>query len=112
MAVEFIEDTVNQRCVVKSDKMVSDIIIQKDQSGFIFFEVLVSRGIIPQELAGKYTSLPKAKEAVANYLNSMKQTVAARRESFAKEREERKALKHAPVSDAEDGDLLHKGADH
>lgn len=112
MAVEFIEDTVNQRCVVKSDKMVKDIIIQKDRSGFIFFEVKFEAGQVPQELSGKYSSMLRAKEAVASYLNNMKETLAARRENFAKEREERKARQNAPVSDAEDGQHVHKGPNH
>lgn len=112
MAVEFIEDTVNQRCVVKSDKMVSNIIIQKDRSGFIFFEVKVEVGSVPAELSGKYSSMLKAKEAVALYLHNVKETIAARRENFAKEREERKARQNAPVTDPEDSKQLHKGADH
>lgn len=112
MAVEFIEDTVNQRCIVKSEKMVSNIIIQKDRSGFIFFEVKFETGVVPQELSGKYSSMLKAKEAVALYINNSKETLAARRENFAKEREERKARQNAPVADPEDSKQLHKGADH
>ena len=112
MAVEFIEDTVKQTCVVKSDKMVSDIHIVKDRSGFIFFEVLVEKGQVPEALSGKYSSMLKAKEAVATYLNNKEETKAARRENFAKEREERKARQNAPVADTEDGEHLHSGSDH
>lgn len=112
MAVEFIENTVNQTCVVKSDKMVSDIHIQKDRSGYIFFEILMEKGQTPEALSGKYSSMAKAKEAVALYLNNKEETKAARRENFAKEREERKARQNAPVADTEDGQHLRKGADH
>ena len=88
--VEFIEDTVNQRCVCKSDKLVSDIIIQKSQDGFIFFEVKFEKGLIPTELSGKYSRIRSAKKAVESYLLNKKESKAARRENFAKEREERK----------------------
>lgn len=90
MVVEFIEDTVNQRCVCKSDKLVSDIIIEKSQDGFIFFEVKMTKGQVPTELSGKYSSIRSAKKAVESYLQNKKESVAARRENFAKEREERK----------------------
>jgi hypothetical protein len=88
--VEFIEDTVNQRCVCKSDKLVSDIIIEKSQDGFIFFEVKFEKGQVPAELSGKYSSIRSAMKAVEGYLLKKKESVAARRENFAKEREERK----------------------
>ncbi len=29
-------DTVNQRCVIKSDKMLSEIYVEKENSGYIF----------------------------------------------------------------------------
>ena len=32
-------DTVNQRCVIKSDKMVSEIYVQKEESGYSFLEL-------------------------------------------------------------------------
>ena len=37
--IEFIEDTAKQRCVCKTDKIKTDIIIQKSNDGFIFFEI-------------------------------------------------------------------------
>ena len=30
-------DTVNQHCVIKSDKMLSEIYVEKENSGYIFF---------------------------------------------------------------------------
>ena len=101
MAVEFIENAANQTCVVKSDKMVTDIHIRKDRSGYIFFEILLEKGQVPEALSGKFSSMAKAKEAVAHYLNNKEETTAARRENFAKEREERKALQNASKSLAE-----------
>ena len=112
MDAEFIEDAAKQICVVKSSKMVSDIIIQKDRSGYIFFEIRLEKGPAPAELSGKFSSMLNAKKAVANFLNARKETTAARRENFAKEREERKARQNGPVADAEDGKHLHSGSDH
>lgn len=112
MAAEFIEDPAKQTCVVKSDKMVTDIRIQKDRSGYIFFEVTLEKGQVPEALSGKYSSMAKAKAAVAHYLDNKEETKAARRENFAKEREERKALRNGSVADAEDGKHVHSGSDH
>jgi hypothetical protein len=72
----------------------------------------MEKGQVPEALSGKYSSMLKAKEAVATYLNNKEETKAARRENFAKEREERKARQNAPVADTEDGEHLHSGSDH
>ena len=60
-------DTVNQRCVIKSDKMVSEIYVQKEESGYSFFRVRFEKGSVPSELSGRYSSLGKGKEAVEHY---------------------------------------------
>ena len=90
--VEFIEDTVNQTCICKSDKLVTDILIEKSNDGFVFFEFRVTKGSVPKELSGKYSSINKAKEAVTAYLNQKSESVAAKRAYFAKSLEERKEL--------------------
>jgi hypothetical protein len=81
--------------------MLTALTIQKDRSGFIFFEIVTEKGPTPAELSGSYSSIPKAKEAVEHYIRNMKETIGARRENFAKEREERKALKDVPKSVSE-----------
>lgn len=63
-------DTVNQRCVIKSDKMVSEIYVQKEESGYSFFRVRFEKGSVPSELSGRYSSLDKGKEAVEHYLRN------------------------------------------
>lgn len=99
MHVEYEEHHDKQICICRCpEKMVSEFIIKKDKSGFIFFEITISAGAMPAELSGKYSSISKAKEAVEFYLRNKKETDAARRENFAKEREERKALKNAAKS--------------
>lgn len=100
--VEFIEDTANQRCVCKSDKFVSDIIIQKQMGGYIFFEITITKGQIPVELSGKYSSLKEAKKAVAKYLRNKKDTVAARRKKFGEDFEKRKRERDASKTKSED----------
>lgn len=102
MVVEFEEYPDKQVCICRCPaKMVQALTIRKDRSGFIFFEIVPDQGPTPAELSGKFSSIPKAKEAVEFYLRNKKETVAARRENFAKEREERKALKDAAKSVSE-----------
>jgi hypothetical protein len=88
--VEFTEDTVNQTCICKSDKFVSDFIIQKSNDGFIFFEIRLEKGTLPAALSGRYTTMRSAQKAVVAYVNSAKETKAAKREYFNKRRQERK----------------------
>ena len=100
--VEFEEYPDKQICICRCpSKMLTALTIQKDRSGYIFFEIVTEKGPVPEELKGHYSSIPKAKKAVEHYLRNKKETIGARRENFAKEREERKALKDAPKSDSE-----------
>lgn len=110
--VKFEEDTVNQRCVCKSDKLVSNIIIEKSQDGFIFFEVKFEKGLIPAELSGKYSSIPSAKKAVESYLRNKKESKAARRENFSKAREERKKQQHGSKNNTKGSEHIHQGSDN
>lgn len=88
--VEFIEDPEKQTCICKSDKMVTDITIIKEFGPYAGFVVEVSKGSVPSELGGRYSNIAAAKKAVVRYLNNKKETVAARRQNFHKERAERK----------------------
>jgi hypothetical protein len=104
MIVEYEYYPDKQICICRCpEKMVQSLTIKKDPSGYIFFDIVPDQGPTPSELSGKYSSIPKAKEAVEFYLRNKKETIAARRENFAKEREERKALKDAPKSNSESG---------
>ena len=109
--VHFEEDTANQRCVCKSDKLVTDIIIEKSIGGFKFFEIKVTKGSVPQALTGKFTSIRTAKNAVENYLRKKDDTPAARREYFAKAREERNK-ENATKSKAKGSKHVHQGPDN
>lgn len=109
--VHFEEDTVNQRCVCKSDKLVTDVVIEKSNDGFIFFEVKFGQGITPAELAGKYSTIPAAKKAVTKYLNNKKESIAARRENFNEAREERKK-QNASKDNSKGSKHVHQGLDN
>ena len=87
-------DTVNQRCVIKSDKMVSEVYVQKEESGYSFFRVRFEKGSVPSELSGRYSSLDKGKEAVEHYLRNKVKTKTVQRNEYADQREmERNASK-------------------
>jgi hypothetical protein len=92
-------DTVNQRCVIKSDKMVSEIYVQKEESGYSFFRVRFEKGSVPSELSGRYSSLNKGKEAVEYYLRNKVKTKTVQRNEYADQREkERNGSKHKSES--------------
>jgi hypothetical protein len=87
-------DTVNQRCVIKSDKMLSDIYVEKEVGGFIFFKIKFEKGKVPDELSGKYSTLEKGKQAVEHYLRNKVKTKTVQRNEYADQREkERNASK-------------------
>ena len=100
--VEFIEDTVNQRCVCKTDKLATDIIIEKANDGFIFFEIASSKGKVAYELSGKYSSVASAKKAIQAYDTNLPLSPTIKREQFAQDRLKRKEKKtNAPVFEPE-----------
>jgi hypothetical protein len=87
-------DTVNQHCTIKSDKMLSDIYVEKEDSGYSFFKIKFEKGKVPDELSGRYSSLQKGKEAVEHYLRNKVKTKTVQRNEYADQREiERNASK-------------------
>ena len=80
-------DTVNQRCVIKSDKMMSEIYVHKEESGYSFFKVKFEKGSVTSELSGRYSSLDKGKEAVEHYLRNKVKTKTVQRNEYADQRE-------------------------
>jgi hypothetical protein len=92
-------DTVNQRCVIKSDKMMSEIYVEKENSGYIFFIIKFEKGKVPQELSGRYSSLEKGKQAVESYLRDKVKTKSLQRTEYAAKREiERNGSKYRSES--------------
>lgn len=109
--LEFIEDTVNQRCVCKSDKFVENIIIKKARDGFIFFEIAFENGQTPASLKGKYTSMKSAMKAVSVYVANAKQSRASRTQYFNEERDKRKQ-RNAATDQPKGSEHLREGSDH
>jgi hypothetical protein len=64
---------------------------------------------LPEELKGRFSNMPSAKAAVAQYFRTKKETPTARRENFGKEYEARKKVKDAAKSNSEDDQHLREG---
>lgn len=56
--------------------------ISKDLSGFIFYDVVVDKGKMPDALSGKFSSIAKAKRAIEIYLGGTKESLAVRRDKI------------------------------
>jgi len=85
--VEFEENYREQTCACTLDRQSSKLLIEKEPGGHIFFRVKTEKGILPQQLSGRYTSMAKAKEAIELFDLSTKQTSSARRTMLRAERE-------------------------
>ena len=109
--IEFIQDTPNQKCVCKTDKLNTDIIIQKSNNGFVFFEIKFTKGSPPAELSGNYTNILKAKQAVEKYVRNRKETPTVRRDNFSKARQERKKQDDAEIK-SKGSEHVHQGSDN
>lgn len=109
--IEFIEDIAKKRCVCKTDKLNTDIIIQKSNDGFIFFEIKFTTGSPPAELSGHYSSILKAKAAVEHYLNNRKESNTVRRDNFSAARQERKKQDDAEIK-SKGSEHVHQGSDN
>jgi len=98
--IEFIHDTENQRCVCKTKKLTTDIIIEKETGGYRFFVIKFQVGSVPQELSGRYTSIQKAQAGVEKYLRNKPQSASVRRKEFGEDYEKRKKAKDAAKSES------------
>jgi hypothetical protein len=96
--VEFIHDTENQRCVCRTDKLTTDVTIEKELGGFRFFIIKFAAGPVPKELGGRYSSIQSAQAGVEKYLRNKRQSVSARRKEFGDNYEKRKKARDASKS--------------
>lgn len=90
MAVKYTEDLSNLTCEMESDKMTAKVNVVKAPGGYGFFKLQLSKGNLPEELTGVYTSLMSARKAFMSYEAGMKETPAAKGERLAELREQRK----------------------
>ncbi len=96
--VDFFHDTENQRCVCKTDKLKSEITIEKELGGYRFFIITVNVGSVPNELSGRYSSIPKAQKAVSDYLRNKSKSATIKRDEYAENFMKRKKVKDAAKS--------------
>mgnify|MGYP003972088615 CR=1 FL=1 len=75
-----------QLCTIKSDKMVSDILVRKKPADHHFFEVKFTAGATPSELSGRYSNIDSGVRAVESYLRGRRPTATVRRDEYSKER--------------------------
>lgn len=101
-------NTENQTCVLKSDKMSSEVMIQKKPNDHHFFEIKFTAGSTPEELSGRYSSIPAGIKAVESYLKGKRPTATVRRDEFVKERKKRNATKNR----TEGSQHIRKGSDN
>lgn len=82
-------DLEKQYAKIESIKHKADFIIGKLRSQ-MFFSVRVTKGTIPNELSGKYSTLEKAIEAVEQFVRNTQETFAVRSDRLHEERQQRK----------------------
>lgn len=82
-------DLEKQYARIESVKHKTDFVIGKLRSQ-MFFSVKVTKGSVPNELSGKYSSLEKAVEAVEQYVKNTKETFAVKSDRLHEERQQRK----------------------
>lgn len=82
-------DLEKQYARIESVKHKTDFVIGKLRSQ-MFFSIRTTKGSVPSDLAGKYSSLEKAVEAVNQYVKNTKETFAVRSDKLHEERQQRK----------------------
>jgi len=75
-----------QTCVIKSDKMATEVKVQKRPADHHFFEIKFTTGTTPSELSGRYSTLDTGVKAVEGYLRGRRPTATVRRDTYSKER--------------------------
>ena len=92
--LEYDHDTTNQSCVCRTDKMLSEIYIEKEVGGYRFFLFRFEKGTVPHVLSGRYTSIKDAQIALERYLRNKPVSKRKRVKERADKREkERNAAK-------------------
>lgn len=79
------------KTIISSDKYVGKFVVEKAIGGFIFYQVHLTKGAMPPQLKGNYTSMKSAVDSVREFLRTAKDTRQATqkyfREKSAKRRE-------------------------
>lgn len=88
--IEYDHDTANQYCVCKSDKLLTDVFIEKEVGGYRFFLIRYEKGKTPRELSGRYTTISAAQRDLERYLRSQPVSKMKRVRDRADEREKQR----------------------
>jgi len=68
------------KLTITSDKFNHQFVIRPTEDGFVFYEIAVTRGKLPLELQGKYSTMKRALEAVTKYEASAKPSKTKQRD--------------------------------
>lgn len=81
---------VNPRTIIKSDKFKHEFVVEKTEDGFIFFGIRTTKGPIPKELTGTFSTMKKAVEQVLRYEAHARPSATVKVEENRKRREAQK----------------------
>lgn len=107
--IEYEHDTVNQVCVCRTDKMLTEIYIEKCKGGNILFEFRFEKGNVPHDLSGKYTTVQTAQRALERYLSNKPVSKRKRVKEYGDKREKER---NAAKLESEGSEQLHQGPDN
>ncbi len=99
--VYFEEDSINQSCKCTFEKIKSVFTIRPANDGSALFRIDVSQGKLPRTLAGRYTTIWKAREDIERYDRALKESQTVKTEKLREERIQRKARRNASISESE-----------
>jgi hypothetical protein len=87
--------------------------IKKDGTGFIFYEIMIDAGKLPETLKGRFSSIDSAMRKLREHLRQSKPTPAARRDAVGREVQERmKAKADGAKASTKGRKQVRQGADH
>lgn len=102
MAVEIEEyiPGVNEkpRTTIRSDKFKAEFTVRPTFDGFVFYEVGVSAGTLPEKLKGRWTRMKDAVKAVTDYERTAPKTAMKRREDTYEENKAKRLQREASES--------------
>ena len=104
--IEYEHDTVNQVCVCRTDKMITEIYIEKCKGGNILFEFRFEKGNVPHDLSGKYTTVQTAQRALEKYLSNKPMSKHKRVKEYVDTIEKER---NAAKLESEGSEQLHQG---
>lgn len=104
-------DYTKHLAVIKApEKTKNTFKVVKQPGGFIFYEVEVDNGRVPQVLSGRYSSLEAGVDAVSKYIQNSPKSSGVKRQYFKDARE--KKAKDVSKSESKGDQHLREGTDN